>query len=355
MVVVGGAAGFGLEAALWLAGQGIRHLALVSRRGPATPGAAEAVRRLALLGAEARLIAADAADPAALAAALDGIRAGMPPIEGVVHAAAVWGDGVAARLDPASVAAVWAAKVEVAQNLDRLTRDDALRLFLLFSSATVPIGSPGQAAYVAANAAMDALARRRHAAGWPALAVQWGPIADAGVLAGDAPHAAALSQRLGATAMGAAEALAALPALLASGLPVIGLARVDWGAAHRSLRLLAEPAFAPLTGAFAAEAGEEDSLRAIAEAGPEAGLEIARRLVAREVARILRLPPGAVAADMPLPRLGLDSLGSIELRAGLERRFSVAIPLQAVTEELTVNALARAILAQVPTAREAAQ
>jgi len=355
VVVVGGTAGFGLEAACWLAQRGIRYIALVSRRGPATPGAAEALARLRALGADAHVTQADAADPGALAAALDGIRAGMPPIEGVVHAAAVFADGVAARLDPAAVAAVWAAKATVAENLDRLTRDDALRLFLLFSSATVPIGSPGQAAYVAANAAIEALARRRHAAGWPALAVQWGPIADAGVLAGDTPGAAALSQRLGATAMSAAEALGALPALLASGLPVIGLARVDWEAAHRSLRLLAEPAFAPLTGAFAAEAGEEDPLRSIAEAGPEAGLEIARRLVAREVARILRLPPGAVPADTPLPRLGLDSLGSIELRTGLERRFSVSIPLQAVTEELTVNALARAILAQVPTAREAAE
>ena len=355
VVVVGGASGFGLETACWLADQGIRHLALTSRRGPATPGAAEARTRLRALGAEARLIAADAADPEALAAALDGIRAGMPPIEGVVHAAAVFADGVAARLDPGAVSAVWAAKATVAENLDRLTRDDALRLFLLFSSATVPIGSPGQAAYVAANAALEALARRRHAAGWPALAVQWGPIADAGVLAGDTPNAAALSQRLGAIALRSSEALGALPALLASGLPVVGLARVDWEAAHRNLRLLAEPAFAPLTGAFAAEAGEEDPLRAILDAGPEAGLEIARRLVAREVARILRLPPGAVPADTPLPRLGLDSLGSIELRTGLERRFSVAVPLEAVTEELTVNALARAILTQVPTTREAAE
>ena len=355
VVVVGGAAGFGLETACWLAGQGIRHLALLSRRGPATPGADEALARLRRLGAEPRMIAVDATDAAALAATLDGIRAGMPPIEGVVHAAAVFADGIAARLDPVSVAAVWAAKAIVAENLDRLTRDDGLRLFLLFSSATVPIGSPGQAAYVAANAALEALARRRHAAGWPALAVQWGPIADAGVLSGDTPHAAALSQRLGATALNAAEALGALPALLASGLPVAGLARVDWEAAHRSLRLLAEPAFAPLTGAFAAESAEDDPLRAIAEAGPEAGLEIARRLVGREVARILRLPPGAVPADTPLPRLGLDSLGSIELRTGLERRFSVSIPMQAVTEELTVNTLARTILAQVPATLEAAE
>jgi NADPH:quinone reductase-like Zn-dependent oxidoreductase len=114
-VVVGGAAGFGLEAACWLAGQGagqgVRHLALLSRRGATTPGAEAARERLAALGAQARFLAVDAADPVALAAALDEIRRTMPPIEAVLHAAAVLHDGIAARLDDAAVAGVWRAKV----------------------------------------------------------------------------------------------------------------------------------------------------------------------------------------------------------------------------------------------------
>ncbi|WP_424810742.1 SDR family NAD(P)-dependent oxidoreductase [Roseococcus sp. YIM B11640] len=354
-LVVGGTSGFGLEAACWLAAQGTKRIALLSRRGEATPGAAGAVARLAALGAEARIYAADATDEAALDSALSRIRAEMGPLEGVVQAAAVFADRIAARLDEASVETVWRPKALAAAHLDRLTRQDPLRLFLLFSSATVPIGSPGQAAYVAANAAMEALARRRQAEGLPALAVQWGPIADAGVLAADADGSAALSQRLGATAMNAAEALGALPALLDDGLAVAGLARVNWEVAHRSLRLLAEPIFTALTGASLGDASEEDPLRAIAEAEPGAGMDLARRLVGREVARILRMPPGAIPLDTPLPRLGLDSLGSIELRTGLERRFSVSIPMQAVSEELTVNALARCVIAQVPSTREAAE
>ena len=38
--------------------------------------------------------------------------------------------------------------------------------------------APAQGAYVAANAALEALARRRKAEGRSALAVAWGPIAD---------------------------------------------------------------------------------------------------------------------------------------------------------------------------------
>lgn len=353
-VVVGGAAGFGLEAACWLAEQGVRHLALLSRRGAATPGAEAARARLLALGAAARFLAVDAADAAALASALDDVRRTMPPIEAVLHAGAVFSDGIAARLEQPAVDAVWRAKVVAAGHLDQLTADDPIRLFLLFSSATVPIGSPGQASYVASNAGLEAIARRRHAEGRPALAVQWGPIADAGALAADG--AAALSHRLGATALPAAEALAALPALIAAGLPVAGLARLDWQGARRALPLLAEPPFAALAGAGEGEAEDGAGLRdAIAAAAPEAALELLRTQVGREVGRILRLPPGAVPAHTPLPQLGLDSLGGIELRTGLERRFSVEVPMESVSEELTVDGLARRLLASLSGLREAAE
>ncbi|HTZ34916.1 MAG TPA: zinc-binding dehydrogenase, partial [Stellaceae bacterium] len=67
-VVTGGLAGFGFAAARWLAGHGARRLALIGRRGAATPGAAERVAELAALGAVVSVHAADVADAAALAA-----------------------------------------------------------------------------------------------------------------------------------------------------------------------------------------------------------------------------------------------------------------------------------------------
>jgi acyl transferase domain-containing protein/NADPH:quinone reductase-like Zn-dependent oxidoreductase/acyl carrier protein len=342
VVVVGGTAGFGLAAARALAKAGVRHLALLSRRGAETPGADAALRDLAALGATAAARSCDAADPAALARALDAVRAAMPPIRGVVHAAAVLEDGAAASLDPRRAARVLAAKLTVAENLDRLTATDPLALFVLFSSATVPVGSPGQAAYVSANAALEALARRRRAAGRPALAVQWGPIADAGMLAGDAGRAAGLRRRFGAAPMRAAEALAALPALLDSGLPCAGLASMAWGEAGAALPVLAEPAFEAVRGAAAAAAPEDLRAR-LRDAPPEEALDLLRATLAAELARILRLPNGAVPAEAPLAGLGLDSLGGMELRAALEARLGMAVPLAAVTETLTIDGLARRI------------
>lgn len=339
-LVIGGVQGFGLECAKWLAAGGAAHLVLVSRRGGTTPGAEAALRTLAALGALARIEACDAADPAALAALLVRLRRDGPPLRGVVQAAAAFADGAAASMDAARFATVLAPKLIAAEVLDRLTADDPLHLFLLFSSATTAFGNPGQANYVAANAALEAIARRRVAAGRPALAVGWGPIADAGVLARDAATAETLERRTGVAPMPAQEALAALPALLAAGVPVAHLARVTWATLSAGLPILAEPAYAAVRAAR--EGGAEGAdLRAELRALPAE--EARGRLVAlaqEEIARILRLPVEAVGADAPVAGLGLDSLGGLELRMALERRLGVQVPLAAVTEDLTIAILA---------------
>lgn len=342
VVVLGGVQGFGLAVAQWLAGQGVKRLALVSRRGAATPGADAA---LAALGPGARAHACDATDPAALAATLASIRRDGP-ITGVVQAAAVFEDGTAAALDARRTGRVLAAKLGIAENLDRLTAEDPIKLFLLFSSATVPVGSPGQAAYVAANAAMEAVARRRAAAGLPACAVQWGPIADAGVLAGDEAMAAGLSRRLGAVALPAAQCLAALPAILASGVPVAGVARILWQQAGAALPILAEPSFAAVRAGLEQAGGTDgpDLRQRIQGLPEEEALSVLRDAVRGELGRILRLTPSSIALDAPLPGLGLDSLGGMELRTGLERRMGAAVALSAVTEDLTTETLARRML-----------
>ncbi|WP_052401428.1 type I polyketide synthase [Muricoccus aerilatus] len=340
IIVTGGTSGFGLEAAKWLAARGAARLALVSRSGPAAPGLGEAMTALSALGARASAHAVDAADGAALKSLLETLRA-EGPVTGVVHAAAVFDDGAASGMDAARFARSLAPKIEAAENLDRLTAADPIDLFLLFSSATTPLGNPGQANYVAANAGLEALARRRRARGRPALTVLWGPVADAGVLAREAGTARTLARRLGVEPMPAHEALDALPELMAGGAPVVALARLSWKRAGAALPVLREPAFAAL------RAGNEDTdagiadMRAHLAALPtaEAGALLVR-IGTEELARILRLPAESIAPDAPVARLGLDSLGGLELRGALEARLGMPVPLSAVTEDLTVAGLA---------------
>ena len=348
VVIIGGVQGFSLATARFLARNGTRHLALISRQGAATAGAVDALGELAGLGATARAYGCDAADANALAATLALIRAEQPPIVGVIHAAAVLDDGAASSMTAERFAPVLAAKLAIAENLDRLTADDDLAFFVLYSSATTALGNPGQANYVAANAALEALARRRRAAGRPALAVGWGPIADVGILARDSDTAETLKRRMGATAMPAADALAGLPALLAQaaapgGTAVAHYARLDWGQLVGLLPVLAEKSFDALRdGAATAALGGRDMLERLrAVPAAEAALML-RALVREEVARILQLGAanaGDLALDVPLPRLGLDSLGGMELRGALEARLGIPVPLASVSDTLTIEAL----------------
>ncbi len=170
------------------------------------------------------------------------------------------------------------------------------------------------------------------------------------MLAADGATAEALSRRLGARPMLAATALAALPELLASGATTLGLARLDWTEAQLMLPLLAEPMFDSVRGQLAEPAAD---LRARLLAAPDdEALPLLRETLAAELARILRLAPGAVAADAPLAGLGLDSLGGMELRAALDQRLGLAASLGNVTETLTVDALAQRLLAELRRQRQ---
>ncbi|GLZ15032.1 polyketide synthase [Actinomadura sp. NBRC 104425] len=226
-LVTGGLSGFGAEIARWLARHGARHLALVGRRGAATPGAPALLTELERLGATAHAHAADAADLDAMRAVLDTLDAAGHSLRGVVHAAMHLDDAPLADLDDTRFAAVLHPKVAGAMVLDELTRDRPLDLFVLCSSITT-VGNIRQAPYVAANLFLEALARRRRRDGRPALAISLGALADTGA------QERALG-KLGIAPMPPGQALLALEDMLAEGSDVTMVGRCDWGRLRRML------------------------------------------------------------------------------------------------------------------------
>ena len=339
-VVTGGLTGFGLETARWLARQGASRLALISRRGGGTPAADGALAEFVAGGVDARAFACDVAEPVALERTLGSVRAGMGPIRGVIHAAMVLDDALLGDLDAARFAKVIRPKLAGALALDRATRCDPIDLFVLFSSVTTVIGTPGQASYVAANRALEALAERRHAAGLPALAVQWGPIGDAGYLLGEARVSEMLAAMLGSTHLRARQALDALPALLGSDRPVIGLADVAWGELRARLPGLAGSFWDEMPARGARSSPGQSLAVRLAELTPSEAIQLVQNVLVEEIAGILRQPAGSIGINQPVQEFGVDLLMAVELQTALEARLGLQIPLMALTGGSTLKLIA---------------
>jgi phthiocerol/phenolphthiocerol synthesis type-I polyketide synthase C len=210
----------------------------------------------------------------------------------------------------------------------------------MFSSATTLLGAPGQGVYVAANLALEAMARHRRARGKPALAIGWGPIEDTGYLAERPETRGALARRLGAKPMPSAQALAGLPAIAGSGLSAAAFAETSWNEARRFLPILASPFFAEIRADAGSSPGDDSLIERLAGLDAEAALALLKTAVAEEAANILRLPAAGIDPLRPLSEMGMDSLMAVELRLALESRLRIDLPLMSLAEGTSVASIA---------------
>ncbi|WP_436840483.1 type I polyketide synthase [Streptomyces flavofungini] len=351
VLVTGGTGALGAHVARWLArAGGAGHVLLTSRRGLDAPGAPELRSELEESGVRVTVAACDVADRAALQALLADIPDDAP-LTGVFHTAGVLDDGVLEGLTEERMASVFRAKVASARHLDELTRDADLSAFVLFSSLAGVVGGAGQGSYAAANAALDALAEARRAAGHAATSVAWGPWDGSGMAA---EGAAAERLRHGVMPpMDPGLAITALHQALDGHQALAVVADVDWAqyapgiTAARPSRLFADipEARAALTDAPAAPGTAAapanalaDRLAALAPADREAAL---LDLVRRQAADVLG---HASADDVHVTRafreLGFDSLTAVELRNLIGAATGLRLPTTLVFDYPTATALA---------------
>jgi malonyl CoA-acyl carrier protein transacylase/NADP-dependent 3-hydroxy acid dehydrogenase YdfG/acyl carrier protein len=136
------------------------------------------LRSLAATGAEVHYEPVDIRDSAALAETLARVREKWGPIGGLIHAAGVIADKRIAEKNDAQFDAVFSTKVTGLRNLLDATRQDALRLIVLFSSIAARLGNPGQCDYAMANAILSRIAASEaHARASHCLvkSIEWGP------------------------------------------------------------------------------------------------------------------------------------------------------------------------------------
>ncbi|MFI0406066.1 acyltransferase domain-containing protein [Actinomadura sp. 3N508] len=350
-LITGGLGALGLRTARWLADRGARRLVLAGRTGPPPRNTWDgtvderwqdpiaAIRRLERQGVAVRVAPLDVADPEAVARLLADLdREGHPPIRGVVHAAGVLADRMLADTGAADLEAVLRAKAVGASVLHHAFPPGTVDFFVLFSSAGTLAGVPGQGAYAAANASLDALAHLRRNRGCAATSINWGVWDGLGF----ARHPAA---RL------------AIDELRAAGLRPLrpGEAFTGWDHAHRVGAAQAivvpvtgtAPEIKPpgLLGEVVAQANASNSSPGVQEADVWAGLAPAERrsrveaTVTAIAADVMGTRPGDVETRRPLAELGLDSIMALMIRNRAERAFGLRIPATALWNHPTIDAL----------------
>ena len=346
-ILTGGLGGIGAVVAEWMVENGAGHLVLVSRRPPG-PAGDELLRRIRAKGAIVEHHRTDLLDFSQVTRLVNSVACTMPPVRGIMHAAAVVDDALITSLAPGRFDAVFAPKIQGTWHLHHATLGLPLDFFMMFSSSASLIPQPGHGSYSAANSFMDAFAGYRRGLGLPASAINWTGWLGLG-LARETGTSRTI-EAYQAEGIGSFEQADALD-LLAQALrahPVQALAaRIDPGkliSAHegipplfREVASLDRRSALPGTSLAAGESVLDELRGAATYAEKLIKLET---LLRTEVGRVLKLAPERIATHQPFGQMGVDSLMALEFIRRVNAALGLALSATAVFNYPSVSALA---------------
>jgi acyl transferase domain-containing protein/acyl carrier protein len=360
-LITGGLGGLGLKLAQWMANQGARHIALVSRHGlpdraewthlaPGSRAATQvaAIEAIEATGAAVHVFAVDVGDRALLASLIDRFGASLPPLRGIVHAAADLSAWTIADMPPEALRVMMRSKATGAWLLHELTAGIPLDFFVLFSSTTGVWGSRSMAHYAAANHVLDILAHHRRAIGRPALSIDWGTWDEMRIASAEERERVA---NFGLRPMPSEDALAILSNLMGNrDIAQIVVADVDWERlkpayeARRPMPLLSQIDMRPRARATASRNLRSDPpelLRRLETMQPSDRPAAVLDHVRMAVARTLNLDANRpIDTRQGLFDMGMDSLMSVELKGRLEASVGRELPSTLTFNYPSIEALA---------------
>ncbi len=356
-LISGGAGGFGLEIARWMAERGARHLVLLSRSGCKNAEDEAAVNAMRARGVEVAMPQVDITDVRAVEQLIQRIENDSPPLAGVIHGAAVMDDASIPAMTMARFEHVFNPKAQGAWNLHEATlvANVDLEFFVMLSSISSVLGFVGQVNYVAANFFEDALAEYRRQQGLPATAVNLGVLGQYAGLSrtvNEELDVIGLLESQGLLVMSLADILGKLEAALIQ-QPVQRLtAQIDWPWFRMAYPHLARDSrFIEMMGDEAlarAFRGTGSGLRAeLAELEPDDRLVRLQQELAGSLARILDADPERLDVAASIDNLGLDSLMLTELQIWIGRLLDITLPLIKLLKGPSITTLATELLADL--------
>lgn len=320
-VITGASGGMGQIIADWLQASYGAQLVLISRQTlPDQPGTLP--------------LAVDVSQPLQLKAALETGRNFFGRIDGVFHCAGIPGGHVITQLDDKTLDETLKAKILGSLNLSRALSELEIRpdFVLLASSLASLLGSPGQSAYAAANAWLDAWARQQ---GDPWISVNWGTWRE-GMAARALEHLPAawrpLYQNFLTLGIDRQEGLQAIDRVLGYNWPQISVtpvavSKLECLQSDALLAALSRPSLAPAAGDYT-----------VTSEDPPIG-ELENRIAA-VWHRCLGVSP---SRQDRFGALGGDSLMVVQMKSLLEQELGQELPLGLFLEDKHLAELAAGI------------
>jgi acyl carrier protein len=226
-----------------------------------------------------------------------------------------------------------------------------LDYFVVYSSVTTLLGNPGQANYVAANAFLENLMYLRRQQNLLGFYVAWGAIEDVGYLARNTNVRESLISKMGMSVLTSKKALDILEQYLLEQDKHAGVIISDLN--QKTVKRLAASGsnkFSLLMkNADNADAEHDERQLDIHQQIADGTLTESSiiHLLSHEIGKILYIAPEKIDSSESLTNMGMDSLMGVELANAIEQSFGVTIPILALSQNPTIEKLAKNLFAQL--------
>lgn len=364
-ILVGCLGGLGRSLSTYMVKNGAKNLVFLGRSGASSTAAKQLIQELHSDGVNAVVIKGDVSIYQDVFECVE-TATSIGPVKGVVHAPMVLQDTSFERMTPQQFRVGIKGKIYGAINLHEAVASHkaSLDFFVMTSSVSGILGTPGQANYAAANTFLDSFATYRKNLGLPATSIALPMLLEVGWVAEN--NAEDILENFGIYGIDEAELIDTLDiAIMTSstrgeysdGNFVVGLEpRLLADVLKRANRTKGfythERRFAYVQRAILASAEEKapgDTLnnsigiqrRMKAAGSMEEAVELATAHILGQLSKMLLIPRDECVPEKQLSLYGLDSMLGTELRSWLFKEFGVDISYQQlVGAEMDGNKLA---------------
>jgi acyl transferase domain-containing protein/NADPH:quinone reductase-like Zn-dependent oxidoreductase/surfactin synthase thioesterase subunit/SAM-dependent methyltransferase/aryl carrier-like protein len=353
-LITGGASGFGLGVAQWMTTRGCRNLVLLSRSGTKTDEEASIVQHMRDTGVNVMLAKGSVDSQKDMDRIFSEIKASMPPLKGVQHAAMVLDDGSIPEITYERYMKVFTPKAVGCWILHEATKDMDLDHFVSYSSISAVYGNPGQVSYVGANSFLDNFSHWRRARGLPATTINWGVIGDVGFVARSGKVGGNVDELLykqGWKSFSLQQATDILENMLLSNPVQVVATDSDWemignffphsASSSRFAHLVNEKQLSAGTGAGSGKGALKATLL---ESTPAEQHDILLDQLTDTCARVLGTTADKLDTSEPVTKYGLDSLMANQIRNWIQSNVGIDYSMMKIMRGPTMEEMTMQIL-----------